>query len=92
MAPAMGIRAPLGTCSSFWKHSIYQLQFKIIIVLELLSWSNNERKAENVENDKQDILKIKGSIITNDNLHHISPLKVSKGSVCVSLSVTFSEN
>ena len=55
-------------------------------MLELLTPSNNERKAENLENEEKDILKIKGSntaYIRNDHLHYISPLKVSKLKQCM---------
>ena len=46
------------------------------------------------QNDETDILKIKGSnsaYITNDNLHYISPLKVSGCSVYLDVSLTFFE-
>ena len=44
----------------------------LLIILELLTTSNNKKKAENLENDWNYILSIKGSnsaYIRNDNFH-----------------------
>ena len=55
----------------------------------------NHRNAETLENGEKVFLKIKGSnstYIRNDNLNYISPLKVFNNSVCLKVSLTFSEN
>ena len=48
-----------------------------------------------LKNDKNIIFSIKGNnsaYIVNDKLKYISPLKVSKGSECVKVSLTYSDN
>ena len=76
-----------------------KLQFRIIwsniiAVLEFLTPIYNQRKTENLEKDENVILKMKGSSSAysiNDSLNYISPLKVFNDSVCVKVSLIFSE-